>query len=76
MTKPDNLSDRVYVLEAKDEIRRLMAAYVHARDVTGDSVADYFTSDAVWEGIGVLADAYLCDAVDPVASCPPSPTAA
>ena len=56
MTKRDNLSDRVYVLEAKDEIRRLMAAYAYARDITGDPVADYFTGDAVWEGIGVLAD--------------------
>ncbi len=56
MTEPNNLAERVYVLEAKDEIRRLMAAYVHARDVTGHSVADYFTADAVWEGMGRLAD--------------------
>ena len=33
-----------------------MAAYVHARDVTGHSVADYFIADMVWEGIGRLAD--------------------
>lgn len=56
MTKPENLAARVYVLEAKDEIRRLMVAYVHARDITGDSVVEYFTADAVWEGIGHLAD--------------------
>ena len=56
MTKPDDLAERVYVLEAKDEIRRLMAAYLDARDVTHGSVADYFTDDAVWEGIGRLAD--------------------
>ena len=51
-----DLAQRVDVLEAKDEIRRLMAAYVHARDVRDGSVADYFTDDAVWEGIGRLAD--------------------
>jgi hypothetical protein len=45
----DDLAERVYVLEAKDEIRRLMA-YVHARDVTS-SIDDYFTGDAVWEGV-------------------------
>ncbi|MGB8382189.1 MAG: nuclear transport factor 2 family protein [Dermatophilaceae bacterium] len=56
MTKPDDLAERVYVLEAKDDIRRLMAAYVHARDITHGPVADYFTADAVWEGIGRLAD--------------------
>ncbi len=56
MTEPDDLAERVYVLEAKDEIRRLMAAYLDARDVTHGSVADYFTDDAVWEGIGRLAD--------------------
>ncbi len=56
MTKPDKLAERVSVLEAKDEIRRLMAAYVHARDVTGHSVAEYFAADAVWEGVGALAD--------------------
>jgi hypothetical protein len=40
----------------QDEIRRLMAAYVHARDVTGHSIAEYFITDAVWEGAGRLAD--------------------
>ncbi|MGB8381638.1 MAG: nuclear transport factor 2 family protein [Dermatophilaceae bacterium] len=56
MTKPDDLAERVYALEAKDDIRRLMAAYVHARDFPDGAVADYFTADAVWEGIGRLAD--------------------
>ena len=46
----DGLAERVYVLEAKDEIRRLMAAYVCARDF-GSSIEDYFTDDAVWEGV-------------------------
>jgi hypothetical protein len=57
VSEPDNLAERLYVLEAKDEIRRVMAAYVLARDVTGHSTAEYFTADAVWEGIGRLADA-------------------
>ena len=56
MTTHDDLAERVYVLEAKDEIRRLMAAYVHARDLANSSIDDYFTDDAVWEGIGRLAD--------------------
>ena len=56
MTDADDLAERLYVLESKDEIRRLMAAYAHARDVTGHSVAEYFTTDAVWEGTGRLAD--------------------
>ena len=36
----------VYVLEAKDDIRRLMAAYVHGRDFAS-SIGDYFTDNAV-----------------------------
>ena len=56
MTEADDLAERLYVLETKDEIRRLMAACAHARDVTGHSVAEYFTTDAVWEGTGRLAD--------------------
>ncbi|MGZ4619265.1 MAG: nuclear transport factor 2 family protein [Frankiaceae bacterium] len=55
MTKREDLAERVYVLEAKDEIRRLMAAYAYARDFTRDTVADYFTAEAVWEGVGRLA---------------------
>jgi hypothetical protein len=50
VTMHDGLAERVYVLEARDEIRRLMGAYVHARDF-GGSVDDYFTEDAVWEGV-------------------------
>ena len=46
---PDGLAERVYVLEAKDEIRRLMAAYVHGRDFAS-SIGDYFTDNAVWDG--------------------------
>src|SRR6516165_12400627 len=40
----------VYVLEAKDDIRRLMAAYVHGRDFAS-SIGDYFTDNAVWDGV-------------------------
>jgi len=29
MTMHDGMAERVYALEAKDEIRQLMAAYVH-----------------------------------------------
>ena len=43
MTMHDGLAERVYVLEAKDEIRRLMAAYVHARDFAS-SIDKYFMS--------------------------------
>ena len=46
-----DLAERIYVLEAKDEIRRLMAAYVQARDSGNSSIDDYFTDDAVWEGV-------------------------
>ena len=56
MTDADDLAERLYVLESKDEIRRLMAAYGHTRDVTGHSVAEYFTAGAVREGTGRLAD--------------------
>jgi len=56
MTMPDDLAERVYVLEAKDEIRRLMAAYVHTRDLANSPIVDYFTEDAVWEGVGRMAD--------------------
>jgi SnoaL-like domain len=49
------LSERLEVLEAEEEIGRLMAAYVRARDFGEDAVADYFTADAVWEGVGDLA---------------------
>ena len=56
MTMHDDLAERVYVLEAKDDIRRLMAAYVHARDLANSPVVDYFTEDAVWEGVGRMAD--------------------
>jgi hypothetical protein len=51
VTMHEGLAERVYVLEAKDEIRRLMAAYVHARDFGNSSIDDYFTDDAVWEGV-------------------------
>lgn len=51
---PD-LAQRVKVLEAKDQIRQLMADYVRARDFNEGSVAEYFTADAVWEGTGSLA---------------------
>lgn len=50
MTMHDGLADRVYALEAKDDIRRLMAAYVHARDFA-TPVDDYFTDDAIWDGV-------------------------
>ena len=46
----DGLAERVCVLEAREEIRRLMAAYVHARDFAS-SIDDYFTDDAIWEGV-------------------------
>jgi hypothetical protein len=46
----DGSAERLLVLEAKDDIRRLMAAYVYARDF-GSSIDDYFTNDAVWEGV-------------------------
>ena len=57
MIDRQDLIRRVEVLEAKDEIRRLMAAYVYARDVANDpfAVADLFTADGVWEGTGHLA---------------------
>ena len=51
MTVHNDLAERVCVLEATDEIRRLMAAYVHARDFGNSSIDDYFTEDAVWEGV-------------------------
>jgi hypothetical protein len=51
MTMHDGMAERVYALEAKDEIRRLMAAYVHARDFAKSSIDNYFTEDAIWEGV-------------------------
>lgn len=51
VTMHDDLAECVYVLEAKDEIRRLMAGYVHARDFADSSIDQYFTDDAVWEGV-------------------------
>ena len=51
-----DLAERLYVLEAKDEIRRLMAAYVAARDLGIGSIDGCFTEDAVWEGVGRFAD--------------------
>jgi hypothetical protein len=56
MTTHDDLAERLCIIEAKDEIRRLMAAYVNARDLAHSPVDDFFTEDAVWEGIGRLAD--------------------
>jgi hypothetical protein len=50
VTMHDGSAERLLVLEAKDDIRRLMAAYVYARDF-GSSIDDYFTNDAVWEGV-------------------------
>jgi len=52
----ERLAQRLHVLEAKDEIRGLMAAYVHARDFREGSVSECFTADAVWEGLGPLAE--------------------
>ena len=56
MAMYDDLTERLSVLEAKDEIRRLMAAYAAARDLGEGSIHDYFTEDAIWEGLGRLAD--------------------
>jgi len=56
VTMHDDLVERVCVLAAQDEIRRLMAAYVHARDLANIPVVDYLTEDAVWEGVGRMAD--------------------
>lgn len=32
MTEADDLAEGLYVIESKDEIRRLMGVYAHARD--------------------------------------------
>ena len=56
VTMHDDLVQHVCVLEARDEIRQLMAAYVHARDLANIPVVDYLTEDAVWEGVGRMAD--------------------
>jgi SnoaL-like domain len=58
VTNSDDFARRVDALEAKDAIRRLMAAYVRARDL-GEGAAglgDFFTADATWEGTGRLAE--------------------
>lgn len=52
------LSARLEILEAESAIRRLMADYLHAvdRGADGDTIADFFTADGVFEGLGGLAE--------------------
>src|SRR5947209_14127910 len=50
---------RLDVLESEAAIRRLMAAYLDARDFgmgSGAHIASLFTDDGIWEGVGRLAE--------------------
>jgi hypothetical protein len=50
---------RLDVLESEAAIRRLMVAYLDARDFgmgSGAYIASLFTDDGIWEGVGRLAE--------------------
>jgi hypothetical protein len=52
------LLQRLDILESEAAIRRLMAEYLDARDLgteSGTSIANLFSADGIWEGVGRLA---------------------
>jgi hypothetical protein len=58
MITEKELIRRLDAIESEGAIRRLMAAYLHARDVqqSGRQVAALFTPDGIWEALGSLAE--------------------
>ena len=59
MEPGEGLLHRLDVLESEAAIRRLMAAYLDARDFatgSGAHIASLFTDDGIWEGAGQLAE--------------------
>lgn len=60
MVTSENLIRRLDALESEGAIRRLMSEYQEARDFgtgSGASIADLFTADGIWEGVGRVAEA-------------------
>jgi hypothetical protein len=58
MGTSEELLRRLDALESEGAIRRLMSQYQDARDFgtgNGASIANLFTDDGVWEGVGQLA---------------------
>ncbi len=59
MGTSEELLHRLDVLESEAAIRRLMAQYLDARDLgrgSGTHIARLFSADAIWEGVGRLAE--------------------
>ncbi|WP_313807042.1 nuclear transport factor 2 family protein [Sphingobium sp.] len=62
-TMLENLARRLAVLEAQDEVRRLVMRYFRLCDTLGpltpmDELAGLFTCDAIWEGRGRYREAF------------------